>query len=226
MSDMNHESQWIYEQAKAFLKPGMFAMDIGANTGIPYTKMFFERVAPGGTVWSFEPGPAEFNKLASIEGKNVTFRPFNLALSDEKDVRSVYHYQYWSLIDVGAAPDKEAFAKNTNREFFTCTFDRLDSFELPQKVDLIKIDVDGQEARVLRGAMPILARDKPVIVIELGHFVARYFGENIETMVKTITDLGYAGSCWDMHDLVEPDRIAGRTPDESTIDFIFKPRGT
>lgn len=150
--------------------------------------------------------------------------PFNMALSDTQEIKRVYHYQYWSLFDVGSNPCKEEMSRKTNREFFTCTFDLLDNISLPRKIDFIKLDVDGQEARVLRGAKETISSSRPAILIELGHFVAKYFGESIYDIAKFILDLGYIGSFYDMSNVRDPSTVADRTPAESTIDFLFLPR--
>lgn len=219
---MSYEDKWAYEQAKSRIKPGMFVMDIGANDGSAYTAMMLQQVAPNGIVWSFEPSPAMFEKLVKLEApENVEYMPFNLALSDAKDSRRVYHYQYWSLFDVGTDLRKEEYAKDTNREFFNCSFDTLDSIEKPRKIDFIKLDVDGHEAKILRGARKTLASDKPDILIELGHFVANYFGESIYDIARFLVELGYAGHFHDMSNVTDPSSIANRTPAQSTIDFLF-----
>jgi len=218
---MNYEEKWAYEQAKEMIKPGMFCIDIGANNGSSYTAMMLERTSPGGIVWSFEPSPTLFKVLSSLGNDGVEYTPFNVGLSDKEDVRNVYHYQYWSLFDIGSNPQKETYAKDTKREFFTCTFKTLDSIAKPRKIDFIKIDVDGHEGKILRGAKESIKSSKPSILIELGHFVAKYFGESIYDIAKFLIDLGYVGNFYDMHNVRDPSEIANRTPAESTIDFLF-----
>jgi FkbM family methyltransferase len=102
----------------------------------------------------------------------------------------------------------------------------LDDLALPP-CGFIKIDVEGHEAAVLRGASRLIARDRPVLLIELEQ---RHTGEPIEASLQAVMGMGYAASF--LRDGVETP-IAGFDPDADhrgradrpgyVFNFIFRP---
>jgi FkbM family methyltransferase len=108
----------------------------------------------------------------------------------------------------------------------TVTTARLEDLDLPS-CGFIKIDVEGHEAAVLRGAHGLIARDRPVLLIEMEQ---RHTGEPIEESLRTVTALGYAASF--LRDGVETP-ISGFDPDADhrgrverpgyVFNFIFRP---
>lgn len=132
------------------------ALDIGAHVGL-WSRVLaaeFERVE------AFEPVPALmtcFDKNTE-HLKNIQLHP--CALSD-------------TTVDVfltepdGNSGNWHVTARGENAKYAPLTFalDNDEAFEL-NDVDFIKIDVEGWELHVLRGAEKLIKRDKPVIVIE------------------------------------------------------------
>jgi FkbM family methyltransferase len=171
------EPEWAL--AAQWLRPGDWAIDVGANIG-HYAKRFSDLVGAEGRVIAFEPVPATFELLTSnvarFEHANVTL--LNLAASDgcrpvsmnvprfETGLRNYYQ--------AAITPQGGDVAA------LTCA---IDSLQLPAgRVRLIKIDAEGHDAVALRGGRALLERDRPVIVIESAS------GEVLELM----RSLGYA----------------------------------
>jgi len=72
-------------------------------------------------------------------------------------------------------------------------FETLDNFVLKRKVkriDLIKIDTDGFELKVIKGGLDSLVNFSPLIIIELGNTLNRV-GDNIEDLIDILTGLNY-----------------------------------
>jgi hypothetical protein len=72
-------------------------------------------------------------------------------------------------------------------------FETLDNFVLKRKVkriDLIKIDTDGYELKVIKGGLDSLANFFPLIIIEIGNTLNRV-GDNIEDLIDILTGLNY-----------------------------------
>jgi FkbM family methyltransferase len=102
---------------------------------------------------------------------------------------------------------------------------RLDDFALPP-IGFIKIDVEGHEESVLRGATETIARDRPVLMIEIEErhnpgALARLFGR--------LGAEGYEARCVVNGALVaapSPDNLAARAPSDPTYvsNFFFIPR--
>jgi hypothetical protein len=72
-------------------------------------------------------------------------------------------------------------------------FQRLDTYFTQNNLkglDLLKIDVDGYELRVINGGKETITKHKPIILIELGVTVDR-IGDKLEVLVETISSFGY-----------------------------------
>jgi FkbM family methyltransferase len=153
------EPEW--ELAAQWLQPGDWAIDIGANIG-HYTKRFSDLVGSGGRVIAFEPVPATFELLAAsaarFDNANVTL--LNLAASDATGVVGM------SVPSFGSGLDnyyQASISEGGRLAVLSCAVDAL---SLPHPVRLIKVDAEGHDGVALRGARALLARDKPIVVIE------------------------------------------------------------
>ena len=136
--------------------------DIGANWGY-YPLLLATEPRFRGEIHAFEIGPriaADLRHViagAELAGR-VTVHGFGLSAEDGEARLSREKHSYLSRI-VG-----EGYRGATDR----VRVRRLDCLDLPPP-DLIKIDVEGHEAAVLRGAAGLLARHQPLIVMESWH---------------------------------------------------------
>ena len=140
-----------------FIKEHATILDIGANIGSHSIYWAIKRNAD--KIYSFEPLPATFEilkkniELNKLEDKII---PYNFGLSDKKSKAML---QTYTPDNIGAA----SFTKNKNGLFELRT---LDSLKIKDKIDLIKIDVEGAEVEVLKGAKKTIIKNTPTIVIE------------------------------------------------------------
>jgi FkbM family methyltransferase len=171
-------------------KPGMVILDVGANVGCHALRMA-QLVGRTGRVIAFEPMPwanGKIRKNLSLNHLgNVTVE--NFGLSDEACTARVHFRSSWKTI--GEKRGGEAVESTR-----TCSVDfvRVDDYLVRHaigRVDLVKLDVDGYEFKVLRGAANLLTAHKPVIVIELGAYSLRAVGDRIEDMVAFLAERGY-----------------------------------
>ena len=140
-----------------YLKDNSVILDIGANIGSHTLYWAIERKAK--KVYSFEP----FDMIYEILEANVKLNSlqdvvttYSFGLSDE-ECRAKKGFVYNK--NLGSTK----FLKQENGE---ATLKALDSLEIPEKIDLIKIDVEGHEVEVLKGALKTLEKNKPILVIE------------------------------------------------------------
>lgn len=132
-------------------------VDIGANIG--NHSLFFAQYFS--EVWAFEPHPRTFQLLALNAQLTSKVRPFALGLSDSPGTA-------WIDLpagNAGMASVSEAPAQGR----WPCTLSTLDEqWQLAGSppVSLIKIDVEGHEARVLRGAAQLLRSEQPIVLLE------------------------------------------------------------
>jgi FkbM family methyltransferase len=172
------------------LKPTEIAVDVGANKGsyLPW----LSRAVPGGRVVAFEPQPrlAEYLErmcaLCSLE--NVTINA--AAASDANGEMSLFIPG--SDDSPGASLEKTSERRENCRTIQVPVFSLDRYFENePGRISAIKIDVEGHELAVFRGAERVLREHAPLLVFECE---ARHLGEgNVATVLNFIRQIGYDG---------------------------------
>jgi FkbM family methyltransferase len=153
---------------RSLLRPGDTAIDVGGHIGF-FTMQMAAAVGPQGRVYAFEPFDANADLLERSIDENrfadrIVFRraavgaaPGTATLTFAAEtLNSGGAY----LLPAGGAP----LAGNQKKDVPLVA---LDALELAHPVRAIKMDVEGAEPQVLRGAARLLARDKPVILSEL-----------------------------------------------------------
>ena len=175
------------------LTEGMTMIDIGAHMGM-YTLTASKLVGDSGVVVALEPSSREFQRLA-----------LHVNLNDLRNVRCI---QVAASSASGEATLKIASewnsGHNTFGEFFnpdveiireervlTQTLDAVVSAQKLDRVDLIKIDVEGHELHVLAGAVETLTRFRPRILIEVSEETLRRQGASVEAVLEFLTGHGY-----------------------------------
>jgi FkbM family methyltransferase len=160
------KKQGFYEPAvtsvvKRFLKAGQCFVDVGASFGY-FATLAGSIVGPTGQVIAFEPGPQNQSMLLLNLASNGIRTPqvHQMALGSE-DGFVLYSYSGSNgfIIPFGGSPSELA-----NRSLVRAS--TLDAMIGDRRVDMIKIDVEGAEGRVLKGAERVLARDRPAILME------------------------------------------------------------
>lgn len=117
------------------VKPDSIVFDVGANMG--YYSVRIAQKAHQGKVYSFEPDPGNFTTLTKNIALNNLTNVFarNVALSDKEDTLRLWKHPF----NVG---DYRLYNDGDFTEFVDVPTIPLDSV-LPEKVDLVKIDVQG-----------------------------------------------------------------------------------
>jgi FkbM family methyltransferase len=152
------------------LKKDSNCIDIGANMG--HILMEIVAAAPRGRHFAFEPIPHLYESLKRRFSKNTTV--YNYALSSRKGITSFNYY-----------PGRPAVSGLLERnlligqraEILTVEVEILDDLipeDLP--IHLVKIDVEGAELEVLKGARKLLERNKPIVLFECGIGGADIYG--------------------------------------------------
>lgn len=147
------------------VRPGMVALDIGAYVGY-FTLAMAARTGPTGCVYGFEPNPdqaAWLRRSVSANGLQHTFTvPCALGSATGNFVLSVPENSSMACIR------KEALNTPGNYDVEMTTLDKwFDSTPNVETVDFIKLDVEGMELDVLRGAINIIEKFKPQIICEI-----------------------------------------------------------
>jgi FkbM family methyltransferase len=174
------------------LRPGDCAIDIGANYGM-HTLPMADAVGPRGRVLAFEPIPHVNEKLtARIRdvGKRDIVELHRVALSDHSG-----HAEFNVVVaDVGYSGLKaKPYPFETGKQLIRVAVERLDRFtEQHDSIRFIKIDVEGAEFPVLRGATKTLQTHRPVVVFESAkEESARAYGYTANELFEFFAGLDY-----------------------------------
>lgn len=155
---------------RKLIRVGDVVCDVGANIGV-YTVTLSRLIGGHGQVYSFEPVPETYRVLSNIVEhfhlRNVHI--YGCAVSDSvgKGVMEVPIYNsggenfYQARLICGNRPSRRTY------EVDLVTLDSL--FDKPGgvKLDFIKVDVEGHELQVIRGARHVLDRFRPALLIEI-----------------------------------------------------------
>ena len=138
------------------VRPGATVLDVGAHVGY-YTLLAAVLSAPGGRVAAFEPNPRNFDFLRrhlSLNGCDGV-QAVPAAVSDRQGT---------ARFDFGTGTGTGHLAEAGSLEVQTL---RLDDYcaEHALHPTAVKVDVEGEELRVLRGGEQTLLRDRPVLFL-------------------------------------------------------------
>lgn len=186
--DLHHASDliraWgVWEEGltrylKRSLEPGMTFVDVGAHHGT-YSIMAAAMVGSSGQVHAFEPFP----ESAALLRESVTLNGFSqvtvheAAAADENGE---------CAISVTGPHIVERRSDGGEIGVRMATIDSL----VPGAVDLVKVDTDGSEERVLDGMKEKLLAGTRVIV-EVSDFQYQSFAESLRRIVQPLAELGY-----------------------------------
>jgi FkbM family methyltransferase len=157
---------------KKILKSGDVVLDIGANIGY-YTVFMSKIIGKDGKVLCFEPTKyyrdvlkknVQVNKIENCE-------IFDYGISDKNFKQKIYIG--------GSTATMHWVGKDKPIEEEEIYLKSLDEVDLSlTKLDFIKIDVDGHEPAVLKGAMNTINKYKPIILLEMSHLHYLKYGVN------------------------------------------------
>jgi FkbM family methyltransferase len=174
---------------RRLVSPGDVVIDVGANAGY-YTLVLAQLVGRQGSVIAFEPTEWAFEKLNGNLGLNefANVRLERVALSDAPAQREVSSTEAafkasWPLTGIQHERPTEVVA-----------FVTLDDYVAQaglQSVDFVKVDVDGYELRVIRGATATLRRFRPPMLVEIGKWTQAELGDDPLELALLLDDLGY-----------------------------------
>lgn len=174
------------------LKSGSIALDCGAHVGkhaLPMARL----VGPTGQVYAFEPIPEKFCMLsANIGNARLTnIQPFNVCCLDQNKL-VIFTY-------LPTDPGKSSIHVRSHLESSqvekvrrSCVAIKLDDFfiEAP-RIDFMKVDTEGAELHVLRGALGLVQKQRPVIHVEIGEPSCAAFGYRPDEIYSLLQRNGY-----------------------------------
>ncbi len=168
------------------LKTSSNCVDIGCHKGEILQLM--QRHAPKGRLFAFEPIPELFEKLK----RNHDYaQVYPYALGRETSTATFQH-----VLDAPAysgLQKRKYDVENPSIKEIEVEVEKLDNV-IPegQKIDFVKIDVEGGEYDVLQGAQGILAQSKPILLFEFGLGASDFYKTKPEDMFGLLKQYNYS----------------------------------
>jgi FkbM family methyltransferase len=184
--------------ARQIIKPGMVVADVGANIGI-YSRFFSRLVGPSGRVHAFEPAARNFSHLTETARNRGNIEAVHAAVGEHSGHARLYMSSELNV-------DHRMFDGGENRQGVDVPLTALDDyFAGGQRLDFIKIDVQGFEMRVLKGAVRTLTQNRSIAVLmEFWPYGLRKAGTDPREVLAFARDLGF---------LVNPVPQGGASPE-------------
>lgn len=174
---------------KSYLQPGMVVFDLGAHHGF-YTLLAANLVGPTGKVIAFEPSPSERRKLIwhirLNRCRQVKVEPF--AVSDSEGTMKLYLTKDNSANSLSTPEISPVVSEVTVQ---VTSLDKYCKCNDINRIDLIKMDVEGAELLVLQGAQWVLSALRPVIITEINRHTMARFGYTPTDLVAFLERHGY-----------------------------------
>jgi FkbM family methyltransferase len=155
---------WEYGLTKLvteIVKPGMVAIDVGAHIGY-YSTLFSKLVGPSGHVFSFEPDPHNFSFLKS----NIELNKISHCIYENKAIYNSNGFIKLNL-DSDNLGAHSLVMQNSDNNFITVETVTLDNYfkNQNQKVDFIKMDIEGAEEFALDGARNLIEKNPNITIV-------------------------------------------------------------
>lgn len=202
-----NEAIFFYPKLRKFYRaafkdtPPQLILDIGANRG--QSIHFFKNLWKGTTMHSFEPNPALFSKLTRIfrEDKIILHE---LGLTDSSGKRIFFEHIFDETSSFEKPKQQSGYgriknlvlltqAKKAIRRSYEVTVSTLDLFSQENGIehaDILKIDVEGHEAAVLKGASRFLQEHSARFIQLEVHFDDQYSGD-FDHIHQLLSGFGY-----------------------------------
>lgn len=220
--------KYVYRIEHLGLHEDAIIFDVGANCGI--MSLQFARMVPQGKVYCFEPTHYAYSKLLrnlqlnpDLAARVVAVQTFvSCSSSRTAEIRA---YASWK-VGGRAAEDRHPVHGGTAKSADGVASVSLDDFcrqNNIERVDFIKIDTDGHELEVLKGAEQIIRRFRPPVIFEVGIYLTEEreigFGDYLEFFGAVNYSLVDSKNLWK----IDACNYGRRIPLKRTIDILAAP---
>lgn len=207
--------------------PQPLVLDIGANIGAYCVPLAKEIGLRGGSIIAYEPQRIVFYQLCGNIFVNSldNIYALNRALGDESGVVEIPENNYSTSENIGAFSISKEFRQRNGVEASMqdktqlIPICKLDDENFNKEIDLIKIDVEGSELQVLRGATKLLKINNfPPILFEAWSF--EWFATSKIELLEFLKNLGY-----EVTNISSDDYIAQHPLNKIKVNFSYGKEG-
>jgi FkbM family methyltransferase len=180
----------IIKYYRKILKKDLVVFDIGANIGI-YSLIAANRIGINGRVYAFEPADIAYMSLVN----NIELNKFDnisvnkMGVSDHTGTAIFNVCEDDAYNSLGAKPMKEIVKTETIK---LVSIDNFVATNNIRKIDVIKVDTEGAEYLVFKGAEKTLRRDMPTLFFEYNPLALDGFENNPDDLIDYVRSLGYS----------------------------------
>lgn len=171
---------------------GSVVLDIGAHIGL-FSVIASEITGIEGKVYAFEPSPSTLgflNKTIAINKRNNIIVPVQQAMSAEIG-KLTFFVSDDKIDNSNSLVSYKDDRKLTGIEVEVNTIDNFVTKNKLDKVDFIKIDVEGAEYDTLRGGTEVFNTKKPVCILAIHPIPIKAKGDSLEDIFDYIEKLNY-----------------------------------
>ncbi|WP_422928153.1 FkbM family methyltransferase [Singulisphaera sp. PoT] len=179
------------------LRPGMTVVDVGANHGL-FSFEAAHLTGPTGRIHAFEPTPSTRALLQSNFDANgvTTVKVFSVAVSDAPGMAKLRVHRELSGLNTLATKDitwnQGTLHADEIVEVPVTTLDDHAAREGLSHIDFLKIDVEGFELSVIRGARKLLkSKSIDMVMVEIGDVTCENAGVSPMDLLNEFHSLGY-----------------------------------
>ena len=188
---------------RSLSREGDVVLDVGAHIGT-FCIPLAQHIGDSGRLFAFEPMPSSHRILEkNIAENDLAGRAtaINALISDDASEYQAHishdHTSAAYFVPAGSAADQQKSAADTgeagNSAVATIHLDNwgLESKAPLERLDVMKVDTEGMELRVLRSAAGLIERFRPVVMVEIsGDFLARS-GDSVREIERFLRKHGY-----------------------------------
>ena len=170
------------------VKQGFHVIDIGANIGY-YTLIFAKLVGKDGVVFAFEPDPDNFELLK----KNVEMNGYENVILENKAVSNVNGKVKLYLSDDNKG-DHRLYDSHDGHPAIEVESVCLDDYfkDYNERIDFVKMDIQGSEWQALQGMSDLLKRNKSVkLTSEFWPYGIITSGGDFKGYIQSLLELGF-----------------------------------
>ena len=173
---------------RRLLRPDDVTFDVGANIGWYTTLLGFH--APHGHCHAFEPQPTVFDELAAncrLNGLNTNVTLNKLGVAERHGSATMHHFRDRSLGHASFSP-----MLGQSAQAIACEITTIDEYRRAhslERIDFIKVDVEGAELVVLKGAESVFAlKPSPMWLLEINCDTSRAFGYTPSDLLQFLAE--------------------------------------